>query len=437
MKETLRRYSGVLQLRIGAIQGSLDDFDAVLGLKLFVVVGLIAGLGVLMGIPHALRQLTLPEQIDQAASTARTTLAEVAAVVMPALVDAQSATEAVTTAIQGQVAAATAQVSTLVESVTGSITAGLDAGSEQVAQVQEDPRVQELLAQSSVTAAQVEEVIRQAPATAEQINTLLARANVSPEQATALLGRAGISSTQVQQVLQLRTEAGAAVDSAMAELAPMLAQMNVTEEQFRAILAQLSTTPEQINNMMQQLSVAPEALGQLVARLEATPAQLEQLAADLRTEAVKAEPPIGTRASRVVELFGNWLSVPLQIASDWMLFALVLLVVSKLLGGSAPLPKHLAAVALASAPLVLLLGTYIPDMSSVLSIPLSGAILYFSRILAIVGLVWAALLLLRTVSVAHKMSLWRTAGALALTVVAIYVLVPFAGLLVSGYFVAG
>ena len=436
MKQALRNYSHVLQLRTEAVRNQLDSFDAAYALKLLVIVGLIAGLGVLAGIPHALQELTLPEQIDQAVSAARTTTAEVAAVVMPALTNAQSTTEAVVAVIQEQVAGITEQIN----SVVGGITSGLNAGraqvDTQVQQVQQNPQVQQLLAQTTVTAAQVEQAISQAPATAEQISALLARANVTPEQQTALLQRAGVPTGQIQQVQQLQAQAGAAVDSAKAQLQPLLDQLSITQEQFNQILAQLSTTPEQFNQLLQKLSLAPEAIGQLIKQLEATPAQLEKLAADVRAEAVKAEPPIGTRASRVVHLFGAWLSVPFKLASDWLLFALALLVVTKLLGGRATLPKHLGAVALAAAPLVLLIGLYIPDMAGVMTLPMAGAIHYYARILALIGLVWAGLLMLRTVSVAHDISVWRTFGAITLTWVVLYVLVPLAGLFLTGYLLA-
>jgi hypothetical protein len=443
MKQALRNYSHVLQLRTEAVRSVLDNFDAAYALKLLVIVGLIAGLGVLAGIPHALQELTLPEQIDQAVSAARTATAEVAAVVMPALTNAQSATEAVVAVIQEQVAGITEQINSVVAGVTSVVNSGRAQVDTQVAQLQQNSQVQQLLTQTTVTAAQVEQAISQAPATAEQISALLTRANVTPEQATALLQRAGVAAGQIQQVQQLQAQAGsavaaasAAVDSAKAQLQPMLDQLSITQEQFDQILAQLSTTPEQFNQVLQKLSLAPEAIGQLIKQLEATPAQLEKLAADIRAEAVKAEPPIGTRASRVVHLFGAWLSVPLKLASDWLLFALALLVVTKLLGGRATLPKHLAAVALAAAPLVLLIGLYIPDMAGVMTVPMAGAIHYYARILALIALVWAGLIMLRTVSLAHEISVWRTFGAIVLTWVVLYVLVPLAGLFLTGYLLA-
>ena len=119
-----------------------------------------------------------------------------------------------------------------------------------------------------------------------------------------------------------------------------------------------------------------------------------------------------------------------------MVHALALLAVTKLLGGRATLPKHLAAVALAAAPLVLLIGLYIPDLAGVLTIPMAGAIHYYARILALIGLVWAGLLLLRTISLAHEISVWRTFGAITLTWVVLYVLVPLAGIFLTGYLLA-
>ena len=130
MRQALRSYSHVLQLRSEGIRSHLDSFDAAYALKLLIVVGLIAGLGVLLGIPNALRQLTLPEQIDQAVSAARTTTAEVAAVVMPAIANAQSATQAVAAVVQEQVAAVTEQINSVVAGVTSGLNAaGTNAGS--------------------------------------------------------------------------------------------------------------------------------------------------------------------------------------------------------------------------------------------------------------------------------------------------------------------
>jgi hypothetical protein len=350
------------------------------------------------------------------------------------LTEAQSVTDAAVTFVQGAAAAMGERLSGIVGVVAGWVT----AGRAQVEQSAAD--VEQLLGQANVTVQQIEQVAGQAQVTAEQLGTLLARAGVTPEQAQNLLQRAGLSAERIAQVQQVRSQieaaAGAttaAADSAMTQLQPLLEQLAITEAQFRDILAQLSTTPEQVNRLLQQLSLAPEAIGELITQVEATPAQLAQLAADVRAEAVAAEPRLGTRPSRIVRLFGEWLSAPLQLADDWLLFVLVLLVVVKLLGGRATLPKHLGAVLLAAAPLVLTFGLYIPSLEGVLSLPMAGAVHYYARIVAVVGLLWAGLLLLRTLSVAHEISLWRSAGAITLAWLALYVLLPLAGLLLSGY----
>jgi hypothetical protein len=294
------------------------------------------------------------------------------------------------------------------------------------------------LQQTTVTAAQIERAISESPVSAEQVSALLSRASLTPEQAEAMMRRAGLSDEQIAQVQDLQAQAGSAVEqarAAMEQFRPLMDQLAISEQQFRDILAQLSTTPEQLGSLLEKLALAPEALGELARQVEATPEQLRELAAQVRAEAERAEPPIGTRPSRIVRLGGQWLSAPLRLASDWLLFGLVLLVVTKLLGGRAPLPKHLGAMALSAAPLVLLIGLYIPNLEGVLSIPMAGAVHYVGRILALVGLAWAALLLLRSVALAHEISLWRAGGAIAVAWLAIYVLAPLAAILVAGYIV--
>ena len=114
----------------------------------------------------------------------------------------------------------------------------------------------------------------------------------------------------------------------------------------------------------------------------------------------------------------------------------MLRVVVKLPGARATLPQHIAAVALASARLVLLLGNYIPDMGTTTTVAMGGAIHYFGRILALIGLVWAALLLLKTLSTAHRFNPWKTVGAIVLTWVTLFVVIPAVGFFVAGYLLA-
>ena len=285
-----------------------------------------------------------------------------------------------------------------VDNVLGGLSAALRSGSELLTS---NAVVQFLLLQSSISRDQIEQALDEVPLTTGELGQLLARADLPPDETAALLQKAGLNAQQIQEVQTVRD--------------------------------QTSTVLTQIGVLIGLAAQAPDALRTLVTLTEATPAQARQLAADVRAEAVRAEPPIGTRPSRIVRLGGEWLSAPLRLLNDWLVFALVLLLVVKLLGGRGTLSQHLGAMLLAAAPLVLLLGLYIPNLESVLSIPMAGAVYYYGRILAVVGLLWATLVLLRTLSVAHGVSLWRAAGALALTCTAIYLLLPLATVILGGY----
>ncbi|MFL7837257.1 MAG: YIP1 family protein [Candidatus Promineifilaceae bacterium] len=160
---------------------------------------------------------------------------------------------------------------------------------------------------------------------------------------------------------------------------------------------------------------------------------VNQLLAGAETEAEKLSPPLGTRLSRVIRLFGQWISIPLAILANWLPVALLAMVIAKLLGGRATLSQHLTAVLLASAPLVLLLPSYIPYLGSIMPITFAYAIGMFGNIIALVGLAWAALILIQGMALAHEFSWARATGVLLLSWLALYVLLPLAGILIAGY----
>jgi hypothetical protein len=72
-------------------------------------------------------------------------------------------------------------------------------------------------------------------------------------------------------------------------------------------------------------------------------------------------------------------------------------------------------------------------MSNVLPAPTAVAIHETGRILALIGVVWCGVLLLKTLSVAHGMGLWKSAGVVVLTWVALYVVLPLAMLFATGF----
>lgn len=151
------------------------------------------------------------------------------------------------------------------------------------------------------------------------------------------------------------------------------------------------------------------------------------------TEAEQLSPPLGPRVSRVIRLIGQWISVPFAIIAEWLPLALVAMLVAKLLGGRATLSQHLTAVLLSAAPLVLLLPSYIPYLGSIMPITFAYAISLFANIIALVGLAWAALILIKGLALAHEFSWARAAGVLLLSWLALYVLLPLSGILIAGY----
>ena len=99
--------------------------------------------------------------------------------------------------------------------------------------------------------------------------------------------------------------------------------------------------------------------------------------------------------SRVIHLFGRWVSPPPAIMADSIFLVLAAMIVAKMVGGRAPLVQHLTAVLISSAPIALLRGTYILDMSPVMPVTFAVAISLFARIIAVTGFVWIALLLVK------------------------------------------
>ena len=179
---------------------------------------------------------------------------------------------------------------------------------------------------------------------------------------------------------------------------------------------------------------SPEKIAEPVGELATAAGEVtNELLLKAETEARAVSPPLGPRVSRVIRLFGQWLSVPFAIMSDWFYMVLVAMLVAKMLGGRATLGQHLTAVLLASAPLVLLLPIYIPDLSPVIPFTFALGISIVSRLIAIVGFSWALLILIKGLELAHEFSWWRAIGILALSWLTVYLLLPLVSILIGGY----
>jgi hypothetical protein len=263
----------------------------------------------------------------------------------------------------------------------------------------------------------------------EQLSQLVERANATPEQVQSLLQRAGITQAELDQA---RASLGAAAGTAMAELRPLIDRIGMTEDQLRSLLGQLSATPEQLNRLLQGLNVKPAELGASMAELGVSAAEVEGVVSTVRTAAESAEPPLGVRLSDSIRLFGEWLSSPMILMADWILFMLVLMLVAKALGGRATLPQHLAAAALAAAPAILLIGYFIPPLAGGMSLSLALAIRSLGRVLGLIGIAWCVILLIKTIATAHGFTMWRSTGAIALAALLMFAVLPLLGLLGAG-----
>ena len=420
MKNALRTYSQILQLRGDTIHTLLQsDQGIAFAVKLFLIVSLIAGLGMWAGLPSALRTPTLVERFDGVIEEVRETVAAVVAAV-----------EATVAAMEGQIEEAVDTAAAEFDRRFGGVIAEAGALFDRFASPQ--MRLTRLLEQRTVTVGEIEEVVAQAPPTPEQMSRLLRLANASDADTQRLLRLAGLTA---EQLAAARAAEQAQTDAAMAELQPLLDQLGMAQSEFDALLAQIPATPTQVNDWIKALSTTPEAVGSLLARIKATPDRLNELVAQTRAEVVKIEPALGERPSRVIRLGGAWLASPLHYAGSWMFFVLALLVVAKSVGGRATLNQHLGAVALSAAPAVLFLFVYAPDLSDVLLAPSAAAIHYTGRILALVGVLWCGALLLKAVGVAHGFGMWKSFGVALLTWVAMYVVAPLAVALATGFLV--
>lgn len=420
MKNALRTYSQILQLRGDTIHALLQSEQGIaFAVKLFLIVSLIAGLGMWAGLPSALRTPTLVERFDKVIEQTSETVAAVTAAI-----------ESTVAALEGKIAEAADTAAAEFDRRFGGVIAQASSLFERFTNPQ--TRLGQLLTQRSVTVSAIEGVIAETPPTPAQMSRLLRLANASEADTQRLLRLAGLTAAQLAAA---RAAEQAQTEAAMTQLQPLLASINMSQAQFDELLAQVSATPAQVVGWLDALSTTPAEVGALLAAISATPERLNELAAQVRTEIVKIEPALGERPSRVIRLGGEWLASPLHYAGGWMFFALALLVVAKSLGGRATLNQHLGAVALSAAPAVLFLFTYAPDLSDVLATPSAAAIHYTGRILALLGVIWCGALLLKAVGVAHGFGWWKSAGAVALTWVAMFIVAPLAVALATGFLV--
>ena len=147
MKNALRTYSQILQLRGDTIHALLQSEQGIaFAVKLFLIVSLIAGLGMWAGLPSALRTPTLVERFDKVIEQTSETVAAVTAAI-----------ESTVAALEGKIAEAADTAAAEFDRRFGGVIAQASSLFERFTNPQ--TRLGQLLTQRSVTVSAIEGVI--------------------------------------------------------------------------------------------------------------------------------------------------------------------------------------------------------------------------------------------------------------------------------------
>ena len=429
MNSRLRIYSDILQLRTKAfVTLKYANGGMRYAAGMFLTVSLIAGFGLWIGLPATLQRPLLVEQIDQASELVDQFDQEVVPQINAAL-DAisQENLRVALAELVPEDGVVSAEVLGDIVNQAGLTAAQLGAAlTSEAAGLPEEARVRLGAELASLQA----QMANQELLTPEQRDAVVAQASLTPAQATELLTR--VSSARAG-LASLRDQAAQRAP----QLEQLLTQIPLSADQFQSFLARLAFSPERLSELILQVGLTPEQLATLRTNIDAAPEQINSVLADQRVNVERVHPPLGVRFSRTIHMLGNWLATPFQILGRWIFFGLLLLIVAKLLGGTGTLRQHVTGLLLVGAPLFLFFFTYVPDVSPALPTSFTLAFDYFGRILGLVGIVWAAMILVKSMAVTHEFGLWRAAGVVALTWVVIYVILPVLSFAAAGYILRG
>jgi hypothetical protein len=430
MSSRFRIYSDILQLRSRAY---LTLKHANGGLRyaagMFAAVTLFAGLGLLVGLPALLQRPLIVERIDQVNAWIDQFDQEVVPEINQSL-DAISQENL--SAALGELITESGAVST--EALTDAINqAGLsveelgNALTAEAAELSAEARAQ---LETQLDALEQEAMDRGLVET-EQLEQLLDQSALTADQAAALLRQAAEAGVLIGEMAE-----SAAVQDAP-QIQALLAQVASAQETLQSFLTRLALAPEQLAALTIPLGLTPQQLDTLRANIDAAPDQANTLLDDLRANVERFQPPLGTRLSRFLHMVGQWLATPLDILARWAFFGFLLLIVAKTLGGTGTLRQHLTGLLLVGAPLFLLFFNFVPNVTPALPLSFNLAFDLFGRVLTILAVIWAGLILLKSMSVTHEFSMWRSLGSIALTWALIYVIFPLISAFAFGYLLRG
>lgn len=403
MRNALRTWSNVLQLRDDTFQWFKYAPNAVpFAIGMFMVIGLIAGFGRWLALPAVLGQPTLAQQIEGVSTFVSRFQTEALPPVNQAIdkLSAENLSFAIKEVFPAGVTITAGGLARVAEA------GGLDG-----------TQVADLLAEQAAVSDEVRARLEADGVTADTLAFAFEETGVMPEQFAAAL---------TERARTAAAASGVTIDGLVAGVA----SGSVGNAALAAVL-----TPEAIGNVVIQLGLQPQQLQALKEQIAAVPEAGQGILASMQSNVERLEPPLGIGFSRFLNVLGDWVETPFVLLAAYLPVALVALLVSKLLGGKATIRQHLVAMSLAIAPAFLLVLIYWVGAPLTGMTIITGTVVRFlARILALVGIIWSAAILLKALAHAHEFSLWRAGGTLVLTYAVLYFLVPVTSFLAAAYF---
>jgi hypothetical protein len=156
--------------------------------------------------------------------------------------------------------------------------------------------------------------------------------------------------------------------------------------------------------------------------LQKVASSMDQVAVNL----IELQPPLGNRPSRIIRTVGRWLGIPLELLSGWMVAALAIWLVARLMGGQGTLRQHYSLLLMAFTPQVLRFVQYLPT--------------YLTPPQAIVGLlvlsawVWSLAIAVNVLALVHELTTLKAALVLSTTFFIFLMAIPEVVVILLGLF---
>jgi hypothetical protein len=404
MRGALHLYSDILLLREEAFRSLAQSRAAVpFALLLFLTVTLLAGCGMWLGLPAELQRPSISEQIERTSNL----VAQIDRTVTPTLQESLQALSAenLSVALSDLLPPDTRVTPEALAAVA--VRAGISADTLLILLDQQIPN-------------DLADRWRGEPVTAEMI--------------AGILDATGLTAVEMRQILL-----DAAVSGALGHVQTQAGAGGLPSlvDNARQLLVGLALTPQRVREITIRLGLTPETIERLNRQIDETPGVIQSILAEAQTAVERLEPPLGVGVSRFIHFLGRRLSTPFAVAAAYLPLALVAMIAARVLGGRATLKQHLVAIALSVAPAVLLILTYAGNLSAGMPVTVAWGIELVGRVLGSIAIGWAAVILVKSLAVAHSFSYWRALASLALTYLLVYVVAPAVALFVLGYILRG